>query len=66
MTLFEKVLKKGIKNKEFKKLDVRKTAMVILAVFQGVNWFVIFNKNSISPGEYIENSIEMIIDSISV
>ena len=65
LTLFEKVLKKGIKNKEFKKLDVRKTAMVILAVFQGVNWFVIFNKNSISPTEYIENSIEMIIDSIS-
>jgi len=65
LTLFEKVVKKGIKNKEFKDLDVRKTAMVILAIFQGVNWFVIFNENFISPKEYIENSIEMVIDSIS-
>ena len=65
LNLFEKVVEKGIKNKEFKKLNIRKTAMVILAVFQGINWFVIFNEKLISPKEYIENSIEIIINSIS-
>ena len=39
--------------------------MVILAVFQGINWFVIFNEKLNSPKEYIENSIEIIINSIS-
>ena len=65
LNLFEKVVEKGIKNKEFKDLNIRKTAMVILAVFQGINWFVIFNEKLISPKEYIENSIEIIINSIS-
>ena len=65
LNLFEKVVEKGIKNKEFKNLNIRKTAMVILAVFQGINWFVIFNEKLISPKEYIENSIEIIINSIS-
>ena len=65
LNLFEKVVEKGIKNKEFKNLNIRKTAMVILAVFQGINWFVIFNEKLISPKEYIENSIEIVINSIS-
>ena len=65
LNLFERVVKKGIENKEFKDLDIRKTAMMILAIFQGVNWFVIFNEKLISPKEYIESSIEMIINSIS-
>ena len=39
--------------------------MIILAVFQGVNWFAVFNENSVSPKSYIEDSIELIIKSIS-
>ena len=65
LNLFEKVVKKGIKQGEFKELDIRKTAMIILAVFQGVNWFAVFNENSVSPKSYIEDSIELIIKSIS-
>ena len=65
LDLFEKVVKKGIKDKEFKKLDVRKTAMTILAVFQGINWFVIFDEESVSAKDYIRDSIELIINSIS-
>ena len=65
LNLFEKVVKKGIKQGEFKELDIRKTAMIILAVFQGVNWFVVFNEKSVPPKSYIEDSIELIIKSIS-
>ena len=66
LELFEKVVKKGIKEKEFKVLNVRKTAMAILAIFQGINWFVIFDEKSVSAPEYIRDSIELIIDSISI
>ena len=65
LNLFEKVVNKGIKQKEFKDLDVRTTAMFIIAVFQGINWFAIFEENSVSAENYIENSIELIINSIS-
>ena len=65
LNLFEKVVKKGIKQGEFKELNIRRTAMIILAVFQGVNWFAVFNESSVSPKAYIEDSIELIIKSIS-
>jgi len=65
LDLFEKVVKKGIKQGEFKKMNIRRTAMTILAIFQGVNWFAVFNENSVSPKIYIEDSIELIIKSIS-
>ena len=65
LNLFEKVVRKGIKQGEFKELNIRMTAMVILAIFQGVNWFAVFNEHSVSPKAYIEDSIELIIKSIS-
>ena len=65
LNLFEKVVKKGIKQGEFKELDIRNTAMIILAVFQGINWFVVFDEDLVSPNKYVENSIELIIKSIS-
>ena len=65
LNLFEKVVSKGIKQGEFKDLDIRKTAMIILAVFQGVNWFVVFDDNSVSPSDYINSSIDLILESIS-
>ena len=65
LNLFEKVVKKGIKQGEFKELDIRNTAMIILAVFQGINWFVVFDENLVSPNKYVEDSIELIIKSIS-
>ena len=65
LNLFEKVVSKGIKQGEFKDLDIRKTAMIILAVFQGVNWFVVFDDNSVSASDYINSSIDLILQSIS-
>ena len=65
LELFEKVVKKGIKENEFKDLDVRKTSMAFLAIFQSITWFVIADETAVSPDEYIRDSIELIIDSIS-
>ena len=66
LDLFEKVVAKGIKEKEFKNLDVRKTAMSILAIFQGISWFVVADEKHVAPEEYINDSIELIISSISI
>jgi len=66
LDLFEKVVAKGIKEKEFKNLDVRKTAMSILAIFQGISWFVVADEKYVTPEEYINDSIELIISSISI
>tara|TARA_B100000945_G_C20366518_1_gene589908 strand:- start:273 stop:860 length:588 start_codon:yes stop_codon:yes gene_type:complete len=65
LDLFEKVINKGIKEDEFKDLDVRKTSMTFLAIFQSITWFVIMKEESVSPEDYIRDSIELIINSIS-
>ena len=65
LDLFEKVINKGIKENEFKNLDVRKTSMTFLAIFQSITWFVIMKEESVSPEDYIRDSIELIINSIS-
>jgi len=65
LELFEKVVKKGIKDNEFKNLNVRNTAMAILAIFQSISWFVVTDEKTISPDDYIRDSIELIINSIS-
>ena len=65
LELFEKVVKKGIKENEFKDLDIRKTSMAFLAIFQSITWFVIADETVVSADEYIGDSIELIIDSIS-
>ena len=65
LDLFEKVINKGIKENEFKDLDVRKTSMTFLAIFQSITWFVIMKEESVSPEDYIRDSIELIINSIS-
>mgnify|MGYP001388343978 CR=1 FL=1 len=65
LDLFEKVVKKGVKENEFKDLDVRKTSMAFLAIFQSITWFVITDEKSVSAESYIRDSIELIISSIS-
>ena len=47
INLFELVVNKGIREKEFIQIDSRITAICILSVFQGINWFCIFNDNKI-------------------
>jgi len=65
INLFELVINKGIRKKEFIKVDSRITAIYILSVFQGINWFCIFNDKKLNAENYIRNSIEMIIGGLS-
>ena len=59
--LFELVINKGMRNNEFRNVDSRITAIYVLSVFQGINWFCIFEDKKINAENYIQNSIEMII-----
>ena len=61
INLFELVINKGIRKKEFVQVDSRMTAIFILSVFQGINWFCIFNDKKLKAENYIRDSIEMII-----
>ena len=66
INLFELVINKGIRNKEFMQVNSRITAISILSVFQGINWFCIFNDKKIKAENYINESIEMIISGLKV
>ena len=65
INLFELVLKKGIREGEFNSFDTRSTAISILSIFQGINWFCIFNDSKLNAEIYIHNSINIIIKGLS-
>ena len=66
INLFELVIIKGIREKEFIKVDTRITAIYILSVFQGINWFCIFDDKKINAVNYIQKSIELIIKGFKI
>ena len=66
INLFELVINKGIRNKEFVKVDSRITAIYILSVFQGINWFCIFNDKKLNAEDYIRHSIDMVISGMVI
>ena len=66
INLFELVIIKGIREKEFIKVDTRITAIYILSVFQGINWFCIFDDKKINALNYIQKSIELIINGLKI
>jgi len=64
LTLFELVLQKGMRTKEFKIIDARAVSLIILSGFQGINWFCIFGEDQVSPDSYIEEFMKILIKSI--
>jgi len=66
INLFELVVNKGIREKEFIQIDSRIAAIYILSVFQGINWFCIFNDNKIDAKDYIQQSIELILTGLKI
>ena len=65
INLFELVINKGIREKEFIQVDTHLMAIYILSVFQGINWFCIFNDKKLKAENYIRDSIEIIISGLS-
>ena len=66
INLFELVVNKGIRKKEFIQIDSRIAAIYILSVFQGINWFCIFNDKKINANDYIQQSIELILMGLKI
>ena len=66
INLFELVIIKGIREKEFMDVDTRITAIYILSVFQGINWFCIFDDKKINAVNYIQKSIELINKGLKI
>ena len=64
LNLFELVLQKGVRSGEFKEIDTKVVSLIILTGFQGINWFCIFGEDQVSPETYIEESINILIQSI--
>ena len=66
INLFELVIIKGIREKEFIKVDTRIAAIYILSVFQGINWFCIFKDKKINAEDYIQKSIKLILTGLKI
>ena len=62
--LFELILRKGIREKEFKEVNTEIVAMSILSSLQGINWFCLYEDSSVNPREYLDTSMRMIIENL--
>ncbi len=59
--LFKSVIKKGIDEGAFKKVDLDVASLSVMTSLQGVIWFSIFEKSNISAEKYLNDVIEFII-----
>ena len=62
--LFELILKKGIREKEFRDVDTKIISMNILTSLQGVNWFCLFDDSEIDAQLYLNTSMELLTNSL--
>ena len=61
LKLFKSLIRKGIKENHFKKLNVDVAALSVMTALQGVIWFSIFRDSKISAEEYLHDVTEFII-----
>ena len=66
LVLFEKVLKRGINNGEFKNINPKVAAIAVLTSLQGINWFSIFEHHEFSAREYLSEVMEFMIQGFKV
>jgi len=59
--LFSSIIREGIENNEFKKINVNIAALSIMTSLQGVIWFSIFEESKLSAEEYLTEVMEFII-----
>ena len=64
LTLFELVLSKGIRNKEFKRIDTKIISMELLSIFQGINWFCLFGGSKDMVNKYLHQSVDTVLEGI--
>jgi len=64
LTLFELVLRKGIRNNEFKDIDTKIISIELLSVFQGINWFCLFGGDRKTVKNYLHQSVDTVLEGI--
>ncbi|MDP7608919.1 MAG: TetR/AcrR family transcriptional regulator [Candidatus Marinimicrobia bacterium] len=60
----ESIIKKGVKSGEFKQVNPNIAAMSIMVVIEGISWFTLFEKNSVSAKEYTDTVFEFILSGL--
>jgi len=60
----ESIIKKGVESGEFKQVNPNIAAMSIMVVIEGISWFTLFEKNSVSAKEYTETVFEFILSGL--
>ena len=58
------IIKNGINNGEFKKVNPRITALSILINIEGIHWFTLFNKSGVEAHEYINTISNFILNGL--
>ena len=64
LELIEAIIERGVKSGEFKKLDVRMTALSIMVNIESINWFTLFEIHGVSVKEYMQIIIDFILSGI--
>jgi len=61
LDLFKKIISKGIKEGDYKNINLDVASLSVMTALQGVIWFSIFEKSNISAEKYLNDVIEFII-----
>ena len=61
LEVLEKIIAKGVKDGDFKKLDIRITAMSIMLNVESINWFTLFDTHGVSARDYIQTISDFIL-----
>ncbi len=64
LEFLERIINKGVKSGEFKKLDVRVTALSIMVNIEGIIWFTLFDAHGLSAREYINTITNFILSGL--
>ena len=61
LEVLEKIVAKRVKDGDFKKLDIRITAMSIMLNVESINWFTLFDTHGVSARDYIQTISDFIL-----
>jgi len=64
LEVLEKIISKGVKNGDFKNVNLRITAMSIMLNIESLNWFTLFEPHGVKAREYIETITDFILAGI--
>lgn len=65
LTLIEKIIIKGVENKEFKNVDTKITALSIMVNIESTIWFTLFDDFGISATKYMKTITEFILAGLT-